>query len=94
MAEQERLCVGGWGVDGRATRHGRAGGACPLGVPPAPAHARFAEAGWSYEEPVARPCPSCAGPLSSLRKPYVTAGKPYRYVARVCPACPASFALT
>jgi len=63
------------------------------GVQPAPAIARFAEAGWSYEEPVVRPCPRCAGPLHSLRKPYVSAGKTYRYVALVCPACPASFTL-
>src|SRR5215475_3144938 len=54
---------------------------------------RFAEPGWSYEEPVARPCPRCAGQLHSLRKPYVSNGKPYRYVALVCPACPAVYTL-
>lgn len=54
---------------------------------------RFAEPGWSYEEPVARPCPRCGGALFSLRKPYDWDGRQYRYVALVCPACPASFTL-
>jgi ATP-dependent DNA helicase len=62
-------------------------------VRPAPAIGRFTEPGWSYAEPVARPCPRCHGKLHSLRKPYVSAGRSYRYVALVCPACPASFTL-
>src|SRR5689334_10745130 len=62
-------------------------------VRPVLAHPRFAEPGWSYEEPVARLCPRCGGPLHSLRKPYESAGRTYRYVALVCPACPATFTL-
>lgn len=63
------------------------------GVRPAPAHGRFAEPGWSYAEPVARSCPRCVGTLHSFRKPYVRSGRTQRYVALVCPACPASFTL-
>lgn len=63
------------------------------GVRPAPAHGRFTEPGWSYAEPAARPCPRCAGTLHSFRKPYVRSGRTQRYVALVCPACPASFTL-
>ncbi|MDQ0584790.1 hypothetical protein QF030_006968 [Streptomyces rishiriensis] len=55
--------------------------------------ARFGEPGWSYEEEVARPCPGCDGRLHSLRRPYESAGKVYRYVAVVCPACPAAYTL-
>ena len=62
-------------------------------VRPALAQARFAEPGWSYQEQVVRPCPRCGGPLYSLRKPYESAGRTYRYVALVCPACPATFTL-
>ncbi|MEU4565182.1 ATP-binding protein [Micromonospora sp. NPDC023956] len=54
---------------------------------------RFAEPGWSYEEPVVRPCPTCAGRLHSLRRPYESRGRHYRYVALVCPRCPALFTL-
>ncbi|WP_229402237.1 DEAD/DEAH box helicase [Micromonospora okii] len=57
------------------------------------AHERFAEPGWSYGEPVSRPCPRCGGQLHSLRKPYVSGGRTYRYVALVCPGCPATFTL-
>jgi helicase len=54
---------------------------------------RFAEQGWSYEEPVVRPCPACEGRLHSLRKPYESRGRQLRYVALVCPLCPALFTL-
>jgi hypothetical protein len=54
---------------------------------------RFTESGWSYEEPVVRPCPVCEGRLHSLRKPYESRGRQYRYVALVCPLCPALFTL-
>ncbi|WP_025618669.1 DEAD/DEAH box helicase [Salinispora cortesiana] len=54
---------------------------------------RFATPGWSYEEPVARPCPACQGRLHSLRKPYESRGRRFRYVALVCPRCPALFTL-
>ncbi|MEU5903785.1 AAA domain-containing protein [Micromonospora sp. NPDC047467] len=54
---------------------------------------RFAEPGWSYEEPVARPCTTCGGRLHSLRKPYESRGRQYRYVALVCPLCPTTFTL-
>jgi helicase len=59
----------------------------PLAVP------RLAEPGWSYEEPVPAACPRCGKPLHCLRKPYESAGKQYRYVALVCPDCPAAFTL-
>jgi helicase len=62
-------------------------------VRPILTYPRFAEPGWSYEEPVALPCPRCDGQLHSLRKPYDAAGRTYRYVALVCPACPAMFTL-
>ncbi|MGW0845944.1 DEAD/DEAH box helicase [Streptomyces sp. NPDC002787] len=55
--------------------------------------ARFTEPGWTYEEEVPRPCPECDGRLHSLRKPYESAGKVYRYVAVVCPVCPAAYTL-
>ncbi|WP_211763013.1 DEAD/DEAH box helicase [Kutzneria sp. CA-103260] len=55
--------------------------------------ARFTEPGWSYERVVATPCPTCGGELHTLRKPYMSAGKQYRYVAIVCPRCPAAFDL-
>jgi len=49
--------------------------------------------GWSYESMVDVVCPRCHGALHTMRKPYESAGKTYRYVAVVCPACPASFTL-
>ncbi|WP_079158576.1 DEAD/DEAH box helicase [Streptomyces caniscabiei] len=55
--------------------------------------ARFAEPGWTYEEDVTRPCPECDGRMHSLRRPYESAGKVYRYVAVVCPVCPAAYTL-
>ncbi|MBB4956556.1 DEAD/DEAH box helicase [Micromonospora polyrhachis] len=63
------------------------------GVRPTSAHARFTEPGWSYEERVGRACPRCAGALHSFRKPYERAGRTQRYVALVCPGCPATFTL-
>lgn len=63
------------------------------GVRPALANMRFTEPGWSYEEPVTRPCPRCSGMLYSFRKPYLRNGRTQRYVALVCPRCPASFTL-
>lgn len=59
----------------------------PLTVP------RLAQPGWSYEEPVAAECPHCGRPLHCLRRPYESAGKQYRYVALLCPGCPAAFTL-
>ncbi|MGW6054948.1 DEAD/DEAH box helicase [Streptomyces sp. NPDC055189] len=58
-----------------------------------PLPARFKEPGWSYEEEVPRRCPACSGELHSLRRPYESQGRVYRYVAVVCPRCPAAFAL-
>ncbi|MFB8141104.1 DEAD/DEAH box helicase [Streptomyces parvus] len=55
--------------------------------------ARFAEAGWSYEEAVDRRCPTCEGELHALRRPYESQGRVYQYTALVCPACPAAFTL-
>lgn len=55
--------------------------------------ARFREPGWSYQEQVPRPCPTCDTPLHSLRRPYESAGRQYRYVAVVCPACPHAYTL-
>ncbi len=52
-----------------------------------PGAGRFAEDGWSYERAVEHPCPVCGGPLHTLRKPYRSAGKDFRYIAIVCPAC-------
>ncbi|WP_346012476.1 DEAD/DEAH box helicase [Streptomyces sp. SID3343] len=50
---------------------------------------RMAQPGWTYEKQVAYRCPACDGVLHSLRKPYADAnGKPGRYIALVCPACP------
>ncbi len=63
------------------------------GVRPAPAVARFVEPGWSYDRPTVWPCPRCAAVLEILRKPYVSAGKTYRYVALVCPRCPSSLTM-
>ncbi|MET9379240.1 DEAD/DEAH box helicase [Streptomyces sp. NPDC002992] len=54
---------------------------------------RFAEPGWSYEDEVPRACPTCATPLHALRRPYESGGRVYRYVALVCPGCPAAFTL-
>ncbi|MFE9479256.1 DEAD/DEAH box helicase [Streptomyces spororaveus] len=54
---------------------------------------RFREPGWSYQEEVPRPCPDCGTPLHSLRRPYESAGRQYRYVAVVCPACPRAYTL-
>ncbi|WP_368666641.1 DEAD/DEAH box helicase [Kitasatospora sp. MBT63] len=54
---------------------------------------RFAEPGWTYQEQLPRPCPGCDGPLHSLRRPYESMGRQLRYVAIVCPACPAAFTL-
>lgn len=62
-------------------------------VRPQLATARFAEPGWYYEEVAPRPCAECGGVLHTLRKPYESGGKQYRYVALVCPACPATFTL-
>ncbi|AYA20066.1 DEAD/DEAH box helicase [Streptomyces alfalfae] len=59
----------------------------------APLLARFEEPGWSYEERVPRGCPACGGELHSLRRPYESQGRVYRYVAVVCPSCPAAYAL-
>ncbi|MFF2862415.1 DEAD/DEAH box helicase [Streptomyces rubiginosohelvolus] len=58
-----------------------------------PFPARFAEAGWSYEEAVDRRCPACEGELHALRRPYESQGRIYQYTALVCPACPAAFTL-
>lgn len=58
-----------------------------------PLPARFEEPGWSYEERVPRRCPACRGELHSLRRPYESQGRVYRYVAVVCPRCPAAYAL-
>ncbi|WP_438289941.1 DEAD/DEAH box helicase [Streptomyces sp. HUAS TT7] len=55
--------------------------------------ARFTEPGWSYEEEVPRGCPECDGRLYALRRPYESAGRVYRYVAVVCPVCPAAYTL-
>ncbi|MFD8213583.1 hypothetical protein ACFV2U_07570 [Streptomyces sp. NPDC059697] len=55
--------------------------------------ARFTEPGWTYEGEVARPCPECDGRMHSLRRPYESAGRVYRYVAVVCPVCPAAYTL-
>ncbi|WP_459651503.1 DEAD/DEAH box helicase [Kitasatospora sp. Ki12] len=54
---------------------------------------RFTEPGWTYQEQLARPCPTCDQPLHSLRRPYESAGRQYRYVAIVCPACPRTYTL-
>ncbi len=59
----------------------------------APLLARFEEPGWSYEERVPRGCPACGGELHSLRRPYESQGRVYRYVAVVCPRCPAAYTL-
>ncbi|WP_260475685.1 DEAD/DEAH box helicase [Streptomyces sp. WAC 06725] len=58
-----------------------------------PIPARFKEPGWSYEEKVPRCCPGCHGELHSLRRPYESQGRVYRYVAVICPRCPAAYAL-
>ncbi len=63
------------------------------GVRPQPATKRFTEPGWFYEEVAPRPCSQCGSPLHTLRKPYESGGKQYRYVALVCPTCPATFTL-
>jgi helicase len=63
------------------------------GVRPAAAIERFDLPGWSYEGAVDVVCPRCHGVLHTMRKPYESAGKTYRYVAVVCPVCPASFTL-
>ncbi|MFF4568460.1 DEAD/DEAH box helicase [Streptomyces sp. NPDC001410] len=55
--------------------------------------ARFTEPGWSYEEEVPRPCPECDGRMHTLRRPYESGGRVYRYVAVVCPVCPAAYTL-
>ncbi|WP_327072121.1 DEAD/DEAH box helicase [Kitasatospora purpeofusca] len=55
--------------------------------------ARFAEPGWSYQELLPRACPDCGEALHSLRRPYESGGRQYRYVAVVCPACPRTFTL-
>ncbi|MGW4894721.1 DEAD/DEAH box helicase [Kitasatospora sp. NPDC004240] len=54
---------------------------------------RFTEPGWAYQEQVPRPCPDCDGVLHSLRRPYESGGRQYRYVAVVCPACPRAYTL-
>lgn len=63
------------------------------GVRPQPATKRFTELGWFYEEVAPRPCSQCGGPLHTLRKPYESGGKQYRYLALVCPTCPATLTL-
>lgn len=63
------------------------------GVRPQLATQRFVEPGWSYEEVAPRACSQCGGPLHTLRKPYESGGRQYRYVALVCPTCPATFTL-
>lgn len=62
-------------------------------VRPSAAIERFDLPGWSYEQQVDTPCPRCAGALHTMRKPYESKGKVYRYVALVCPECPATFTL-
>ena len=62
-------------------------------VRPEPVTARFGTPGWSYERQVDVVCPRCHGALHALRKPYESAGKAYKYVAVVCPGCPATFTL-
>lgn len=54
---------------------------------------RFEQPGWIYEESVKLPCPACRGEMHTLRKPYETAGKTFRYVAVVCPGCPHVYTL-
>ncbi|WP_338064007.1 DEAD/DEAH box helicase [Streptomyces noursei] len=54
---------------------------------------RFTEPGWSYEEEVPRTCPECDGRMHALRRPYESGGRVYRYVAVVCPVCPAAYTL-
>ncbi len=56
-------------------------------------NSRFGQPGWSYQEEVGRACPACAAPLHSLRRPYESGGRRYRYVAVVCPGCPAAYTL-
>jgi len=63
------------------------------GVRPPAALERFDLPGWSYEQQVDTSCPQCESVLHTMRKPYESAGKIYRYVALVCPECPATFAL-
>jgi hypothetical protein len=62
-------------------------------VRPVAAIARFDLPGWSYEQQVDTRCPNCEGVLHTMRKPYESAGRTYRYVAIVCPRCPATFTL-
>ncbi|MFE1318345.1 DEAD/DEAH box helicase [Kitasatospora phosalacinea] len=62
-------------------------------LPTAALQQRFTEPGWTWQEQLPRPCPQCATPLHSLRRPYESGGRQYRYVAVVCPACPAAFTL-
>jgi helicase len=64
------------------------------GVRPESAIERFDLPGWVYEQQVETTCPRCQGVLHSLRKSYESGGRTYRYVAVVCPGCPASFTLT
>ncbi|MET8974375.1 DEAD/DEAH box helicase [Streptomyces sp. NPDC004539] len=58
-----------------------------------PFPARFSEPGWSYAQELTHCCPACQGELHALRKPYESQGRTYKYVALVCAACPAAFAL-
>ncbi|MFD7645648.1 DEAD/DEAH box helicase [Kitasatospora sp. NPDC059795] len=62
-------------------------------LPAAGLQQRFTEPGWTWQEQLPRPCPACATALHSLRRPYESGGRQYRYVAVVCPACPAAFTL-
>ncbi|MGW8452449.1 DEAD/DEAH box helicase [Streptomyces niveus] len=54
---------------------------------------RFEEPGWTYEEAVVFPCPSCQRGLHTLRRPYESGGRVNRFVAVVCPACPRVYTL-
>lgn len=63
------------------------------GVRPEAAIERFDDPGWSYERQVDLPCPRCGGVLHTMRKPYESGGRTYRYVAVVCPRCPRTFTL-
>jgi hypothetical protein len=48
---------------------------------------RFSQEGWTYKGPTDHRCPSCGQSTHVARKPYVSAGKQYRYWAFLCPSC-------